>query len=421
MLFSGRRAIQNLEGTPMSVFARILSESFRIFFLATLISAIVLLGVWLWIYSADLMGLGSTEFPFAPAAMHWHAHEMIFGFATAAVGGFFLTAVPNWTGAAGARSRFIGTAAALWLAARIAVWFSGLLPPGVVAIICLAFLPFLGARIAMLLFKRPKPQNVILLAVLALIWAGELLVQADWMGWSWGDSGRGLRVALLALVALIAVIGGRVTPAFTRNAMIRTGREHDLPASGGRLDLAGSAAAIATAGLAALPIPEVIPGAAACIAGVLALIRLARWQSRWTRPFAILWTLHLSYGLLGLGLIALGLSWMGIGSEIAAIHLLGIGGTGGMILSVLSRASLGHTGRPLIAPRPVAIAYALIPSAAVLRWLAPQAGTLEPLLTIAAGLLWLAGFSLALAAMGPILTAPRAPREPAPPVPPHRS
>jgi len=116
-------------------------------------------------------------------------------------------------------------------------------------------------------------------------------------------------------------------------------------------------------------------------------------------------------------LIALGLAWIGVGSEIAAIHLLGIGGTGGMILSVLSRASLGHTGRPLIAPRPVAIAYALIPLAAILRWLAPQTGALEPLLTIAAGLSWLAGFSLALVAMAPILTAPRAPREPAPPAP----
>ncbi|MCE5973803.1 NnrS family protein [Sinirhodobacter sp. WL0062] len=404
----------------MSVFARILSEGFRIFFLATLISAVVLLGIWLWIYSADQFGLGLPEFPFAPAAMHWHAHEMIFGFATAAVGGFFLTAVPNWTGADGARARFLGAAAALWLAARFAVWFSGQLPPLVVALVCLAFLPVLGARLAMLLLKRPKPQNVILLAVLALIWTGELLVQADWMGWAWGDAGRGLRVALLALVALIAVIGGRVTPAFTRNAMIRTGREHDLPASGGQLDLAGSAAAIATAALAALPIPEVIPGAAACIAGALALIRLSRWQGLWTRPFAILWTMHLSYGLLGLGLIALGLAWIGVGSEIAAIHLLGIGGTGGMILSVLSRASLGHTGRPLIAPRPVAMAYALIPLAAILRWLAPQTGTLEPLLTLAAGLSWLAGFGLALVAMAPILTAPRAPREPAPPAPPRR-
>lgn len=401
----------------MPVLARLFSEGFRIFFLLTLLSAVLFLSVWEGLLWNDFFGSGGWSLPILPGPIGWHAHEMIFGFAGAAMGGFFLTAVPNWTGAPAAQRSFIAIAAGLWLLGRIAAWTSALWPAGLVALASLLFVPFLGAKIATQLLKRPKPQNMMFLGILAAMWGGEVLVQADWMGLGWGDEGRGLRVGLLALCAMIAVIGGRVVPAFTRNAMIRTGRETDLPESGGRLDLAGIGVTVALALLAVLPLPEMLPALLALVAGGLTLARLSRWKGLWSRPYPIIWTLHLSYALLGLGYLAWGAAGFGIGAEIPALHLLGIGAVGGMVLSVMSRASLGHTGRPLIAARPVALAYGIVPIAALIRWIAPQATDGEAFLTLFAGILWITAFGLALAAVAPILLAPRMPRPPVGPAP----
>src|SRR5690606_36597932 len=122
------------------------------------------------------------------------------------LGGFFLTAVPNWTGAPAARHMFIALVSALWLAGRLAVWFSASLPPALVAAAALSFLPVLAAQIAVQLVRRPKPQNIMFLGILAIIWLADLLVQADWMGFGWGDQARGLRAGLFGVVALIAVL-----------------------------------------------------------------------------------------------------------------------------------------------------------------------------------------------------------------------
>lgn len=394
----------------MTVLERLFSEGFRIFFLASAAFAVLAIGVWEAVLLRDALGLSLPTLASAAGETEWHAHEMIFGFAGAALGGFFLTAVPNWTGARAARHLFIGTVFGLWLIGRLAVWFSALLPAPVVAIAALAFLPVLGAKIAAQLVKRPKPQNVMFLGILALLWIAELLVQADWMGLDWGDAWLGLRGGLLAICALIAVLGGRITPAFTRNAMTRMGIETGLPDSRKPLELLGIASAMSLPLAVMLGLPASAVGALACVSGLATLARLALWRGLWTRPFPILWTMHLSYGALGLGYLAYGAAQLGLGNEISALHILGIGAVGGMVLSVMSRASLGHTGRPLIAPRPVALAYALVPVAAVLRW----SDTLWPeahlALSIAAGLVWLVAFGLALSALFPILSAPRLPR-----------
>jgi uncharacterized protein involved in response to NO len=150
----------------------------------------------------------------------------------------------------------------------------------------------------------------------------------------------------------------------------------------------------------------------ALIAGASVLARLAFWRSGWTLRRPILWTLHLSYGLAGVGLLAFGLASLNIGSEIAALHLLGIGAVGGMTLSVLSRATLGHTGRPLVAPGPVVIAYVLMPLAAFARFAGGAVPAIHDAATLAAGALWLAAFALTLAALLPAWLLPRPPRAP---------
>lgn len=390
---------------------RLFSEGFRIFFLAACLWAVAAMGVWeawLVVFAAG----GVPDFPAAPAPHLWHAHEMIFGYGTAVLGGFFLTAVPNWTGGKSAPEGFIALAFALWLAGRLAMCESGSLPPLLVAVVDLSFLPVLAAKIAGQLLVRPKPQQLIFLLALSLLWTANLFCHLEWLGVMDDGVNPGLRAGLLTLVAMIVILGGRVTPGFTRNAMVAAGQERRLPWNPGPLAALAIAPALALPPAILIGLPGPLIAALALLAGAAVLLRLAFWRGGWTASRPILWTLHLSYGLAGAGLLAFGLAALDIGNEIAALHLLGIGAVGGMTLSVLSRATLGHSGRPLVAPGPVALAYVLMPLAALLRF----AGGISPEIhmgaTLAAGALWLAAFALTIAALWQAWLLPRPPRAP---------
>ena len=140
----------------------------------------------------------------------------------------------------------------------------------------------------------------------------------------------------------------------------------------------------------------------ALAAGLFQIARVAGWRPGYAVGQPILAALHLSFALVGLGLVLTGLALLGIGNEIAALHLLAIGGVAGMILAVMSRATLGHSGRPLVAPPAVALAYGLLPLAALLRWLAPDlSGEGYMLGLLAAGALWTLAFGLTVAALWP--------------------
>ncbi|MRX50479.1 NnrS family protein [Paracoccus sp. S-4012] len=390
----------------------LLRDGWRVFFVAAGLYAVFAMLVWLLYLGVHAAGGMMSDLPFAAAPHLWHGHEMIFGFATAALGGFFLTAVPNWTGAKSAPARFIGIVAGLWLAGRIAVWFSGDLPLWLVAVVDLAFLPVLAAKVLTQLLKRPKPQNMMFLLLLSLVWTANLLVHLDWMGIA-STEYQGLRAGLLGVCAMIAVLGGRVTPAFTRNALLRAGvDESALPVSRRPAEMAGIALPILTALAALAGLSAGITGTLALAAGSVAAVRLAGWRTARTLGDPIVWALHLGYAMLALGLIAWGLAELGYGFEVAALHILGIGAVGGMTLAVMSRASIGHSGRPLVAPGPVALGYAMIPAAVALRWAASTwPGGFYYIGTLGAGLLWCLAFTLYLIALWPIWTTPRRPAE----------
>ncbi|CUH44970.1 NnrS family protein [Ruegeria atlantica] len=387
-----------------AVITRIFGEGFRVFFLSAGLYGLFVGLVWgLWLTVPYM----APDYGMTPPM--WHAHEMIFGYATAALGGFFLTAVPNWTGAPDARARFIALAAGVWLAGRMAMWFSGMLPPVLVAVIDLAFIPILAAKIATQLIRRPKPQNIIFLMLLSLIWIADLLTHFEWIGLTDDTLQSGLRMGLLALCAMIAILGGRITPAFTRNAMKRAGvSEADWPVSVGALNKAGMGLSLI------LPLSVLasgdweIAGAVALTLGVVQILRIARWRTIWAAREPILLALHLGLGMLALGLILWGLAVLGLGNEVAALHVLGIGCVGGMTLAVMSRAALGHSGRALVAPGLMVVAYCLMAVAALSRWIGAEleAGYLVAML-LSDGL-WVTAFALYLISMWPALTGPRA-------------
>jgi uncharacterized protein involved in response to NO len=389
----------------MTAIRRLFGDGFRVFFLAAGLFAILSMILWEGWLAIHAMG-GDIGLPTAAQPHLWHAHEMIFGYGAAALGGFFLTAVPNWTGTKAAPHLYIAFVAGLWLVGRLAIWQSASLPPGLVAVADLTFVPVLALKVLEQLIKRPKPQQLIFLVMLSLFWCGNLMVHLEWMGLAGDTLWAGLRVGLLTLCTMIMVLGGRVTPGFTRNAMLQSGRKTGLPGNPMPLSVIAIAAALAQPLGHLLGAPVSILGPLAIIAGAAGLLRVALWRGLWTSDKPILWTLHLSYAVNALGFIAFGLANLGIGAEVAALHVLGIGGVGGMTVSVMSRAVLGHTGRALVAPGPVAIAYALIPLAALARFAGSAVPALYTPCILIAGLLWILAFSIFTLSLWPVFWGP---------------
>lgn len=390
----------------------VVSAGFRFFFLAAGIFAVVSLAAWLaWlgIHAANGMIVEST---LAVAPQFWHAHEMIFGYGAAVVAGFFLTAVPNWTGAPVARAGFVATVGAVWLLGRAAVWFSAFLPPELVAVADLMFLPPLIVRVAWNLRRNPQPRNLVFIAILAAFVIANLLVHLEWMGLTDDTVLPGLYFGVLTLAAMITVIGGRIVPAFTRNALRRNGAHARLPTTSPMVDRAGILAAVLVALAVVLELPDAAIGTLALFAALANGLRLAGWCGRDTLGEPILWSLHLGFAMLVLGYLSLAAAMLvDVPSVIGAYHVLGIGAVGGMTLAVMSRAALGHTGRPLVAPAPVVWAYGLIALAALVRGFGTDLfpGWYYTVMFLS-GLMWMAGFALFCIVYWPVLTGPEARR-----------
>lgn len=387
----------------------LLTEAFRTFFMGGATFGVFSMVVWLSWLGVHAAGAVATYVPFSPPPHQWHAHEMIFGYGAAIVAGFLLTAVPSWTGAAPSRAAFVTGAAAVWLAGRLAVLFSGELPALVVLAIDLAFLPVLGLNILMNLLKRPKIQNLIFLGLLAALTAANLAVHLEWANITSDTASGGLKAGLLTLAALIAVLGGRITPAFTKNAMVRSGTETGLPKSRNLADVSGTASAILLALLVGFDPGDMVLGSIAALAAVSNALRLSGWRTMAIVDQPILWSLHLGFAMLTAGYAALAIHWFGFGlSEAASIHLIAIGAVGGMTLAVMSRAALGHTGRPLTVSATITAAYALVALAALVRSVGVSFAPDHYFLMIfVAGGLWIVSFVIFIAVYAPICMAPR--------------
>lgn len=399
-----------------------LTAGFRFFFLAAGLWAVVAMALWLsWL--GGQAGWPVPAYDGGGTPTLWHAHEMIFGYALATVSGFFLTAVPNWTGDRSAPVRFVATVGSLWLAGRLAMLGAAHLPPGLVAAADLVFLPVLAARLARSLLRTPKSQNMLFLALLAVCIAGNLAMHAEWLGWTGGTAGQGARAALLAVLAMIVIIGGRIVPAFTRNALLRAGETRLLPVHRPWAERLAIWPALAVPVLAGLNLPVIGDMALAAAAGLAFVGNAARiqgWRSRATLGDPLLAVLHGGFALTVLAYLALALaSGVGWPDELVALHLAGVGAIGTMTLAMMTRAALGHTGRALAAPAGARIAYGLVALALALRVAAGMhSGSLYLPLAIAAAIAWIAAFGAFLAAYLPILAGPDARRQAAPHLPP---
>ena len=369
---------------------------FRPFYLGGALFAALAMLVWVSeLHGHPLPALN----PWLPG-MLWHAHEMIFGFAAAIVVGFLLTAVRAWTAVTPAEGKSLAALWCLWLAGRVAVAYGS---PWIAIPLDVAFLPVCALVLLRVLLPAKNRHNVFLPIALSLLAVTNLVFllsaasgHVDW-------ALRSAYVAVGFIVLFVTIIGGRIIPSFTVNAV----PGHEVR----RWQFVESSIVPLTL------LPFVLDGfgvtgpvlaVCAAVAGCLHLLRFAGWRPWRVGNRPILAILHIAYGWITLGFVMLALAAVGVLDHSLAIHAFTVGVIGGAIIAMITRTARGHTGRPLVAGRLEVACYALIVLAAVVRVLLP---TVAPQQTAVAldlsATLWCIAFALYFARYVSWLTQPR--------------
>ena len=385
-------------------------QAFRPFFLFGSIFAFMAMLLW----SLQLGGM--IKFSPYGSAIFWHAHEMIFGFVGAIIAGFLLTAVQNWTGIRATHGLQLQILVSLWLAGRILIFQGNLVPPWLTAIIDSSFLLLTALFFAHILISAKQKRNLFLVFVLVLLSIANVLShlsvltnQLYYLQW-------GLQSAVMIILFIMIVITGRVVPMFTANGLNISKVE-----SNGWLEatvLISMALIILLYLTNALKlVPSFWLGTLFLAAAVSNSLRVFRWGNRKIFNAPLVWSLHLSYWFIPFGFLLFSIHHFSYSynlpfglaiSESMALHTLTAGAMGTLVLAMIARVSLGHTGRPLQAKPGLSMAFIMVIGAALLRIL----GQLLPAFLlpglIGAAVLWGLGFLLFVVFYARILTTPRA-------------
>jgi len=391
--------VRSYQGSPL------FSAGFRPFFLLGSLYAGLAILVWMPVFTGELRLVTA----FIPR--DWHVHELLYGFLPAVITGFLFTAIPNWTGRLPLRGKPLILLWALWLAGRLSVTFSAETGWLAAMLIDAAFLLVVAAAAAREIIAGQKWNNLGVVALVVLLFGGNVAFHLD--AHFIGTAETGIRIGIAVVVLLISLIGGRIIPSFTRNWLVRENPGR-LPVPFVRFDkLTVAASAIAL--LLWIVQPDgIATGVAFALVGVLHTGRLGRWAGDRAARERLLLILHIGYAFVPLGFLLGAASVFGQVPAAAGIHAWMAGAAGVMTLAVMSRASLGHTGRPLTASAATQAIYASSIIAAVARICAVlQPAHSLPLLHLAA-LAWAAAFLGFAACYGPTLVGYQKPasREP---------
>jgi len=380
----------------------LLRLGFRPFFLSGAVFSIVAIVLWLLMYkgAVNLLPLGGGYW--------WHIHEMIFGFGCAIIAGFLLTAVQNWTGARGAQGSTLLFLFLLWLAGRGVVLFPDFLGEVLTTIIDLSFLPTVAFILAKPIVAVKQYRNLFFVPLLLLFTFANLEMHlAIYYPDTFTITFAGYAGVIL-VTFLMSVMAGRVTPMFTANGT-KTPKATPLP----WLDKATNGSlAVAMLSLLLQPVvgfSETFFGVLLIIAGIFQTMRWLRWRPWITLSVPLLWSIHIAIKFIAYGLIVLGVSYLIPEVPTNHIwHLLTVGGMGGLILAMISRVSLGHTGRPLSPPKAMTFAYVFITLAALIRAFGPWALPEKTTLFIdISGTFWLFAFGIFVITYAPMLMSAR--------------
>jgi uncharacterized protein involved in response to NO len=370
------------------------SYGFRPFFLGAALWAALAVALWLPQY------FGHLTLPTAFGPLDWHIHEMIYGYVAAAVAGFLLTAIPNWTGRLPVNGYPLAALFGLWLLGRLAIAGSAICGTLLAAVVDVSFLLVFAAVALGEIVAGRNWRNMRVLVVLGVLIAGNIVFHAEVI--RNGSADYGIRIGIAALVGLIMLVGGRIVPSFTRNWLVRNNPGR-LPQPFSRFD----AATIGTSALALvcwIALPQFLAaGILLIVAGLLQTIRHARWAGDRTLADRLVLVLHVAYAFVPLGFLLVGTAiiWPAIFPTSAGIHAWMAGAVGMMTLAVMTRASLGHTGQDLVASLPTQLIYLCALIAALARIIAAFEPSLA-LFHIAAGA-WILAFGGFGVFFGPLL------------------
>lgn len=375
----------------------ILSYGFRPFFLLGSVFAALAVPVWLVMLASGYEAGGAF------LGRDWHVHEMIFGYLGAVIAGFVLTAIPNWTGRLPVSGWPLGALATIWLVGRLAVWGQ---QGGIAFLLDISFLLLLAAAVWREIIAGKHFRGVPVAVMVSLFATANVLfhLQLIWPVLT----GYGERLALAAATLLMALIGGRITPSFTRNWLVKAGAE-SLPRPFGSFDKAVLSMTALAMVLRVVTPDHASTGVALALAGCGLFLHMARWRSLHTVAEPIVFVLHLGYFWLALAPLLMGASTLAPGwiDASTALHALTVGAAGTLTLAVMTRATLGHTGREIgSSPATIGI-YAFVTLASLARIAAPYLpGDYVHWLGVA-GLSWTASYTLFVVVYEPMLVGPR--------------
>ena len=375
----------------------LLSYGFRPFFLLASIFAGLSVPAWLCAYWGEIT-IGGLFQP-----RDWHVHEMIFGYVPGVVAGFLLTAIPNWTGRLPVRGAPLFVLVSAWVAGRVAVLFSAWLGWVPTMLIDLLFLALVLAVALREIVAGSNWRTLRVVALVGLLGLGNGLFHVEVHLYGVADLASRLGVA--AAVLLISLIGGRIIPSFTRNWLMRHDPGARLPAAFGRFDMAVVAAS-AVALVLWIAIPDsVSAGAALAAVGAAHLARLARWAGERTFADPLVLILHVGYAFVPAGFLLTGAASFGLVPAATGMHAWAAA-IATMTLAVMTRASLGHTGRPLHAGTATTAVYAAVIVAGLARIGAAGVPDWSALLLPVSGIAWVAAFLGFAVAFAPVLCRP---------------
>ncbi|WP_299560389.1 NnrS family protein [uncultured Sulfitobacter sp.] len=385
----------------------VLSFGFRPLFLLAALWAAGAMAVW----SAMLAGMFTLPSRFDPVT--WHAHEFLLGYLGAVIGGFLLTAVPNWTGRLPVVGWRLGGLCALWLVGRLAIAVSAYLPGWGVAGADLIFFVVLAVVILREIVAGRNWRNLPVLILLTLLILSNALFHLDAGQGGYAAGGIGLRLGLATVLVLIVLIGGRIIPSFTRNWLVKRGATALPTPPMQRFDKAAIGLTVAVLiGWCVAP-GHPLAGVGLLILSVVHLVRFARWRAERTLVEPLVWILHVAYACIPLGALAMGLAILvpSFISQASALHVWTVGAIGLMTVAVMTRATKGHVGRPLVAGRPTVAIYLVLIGSVISRPAADLVPQMRDVFLTVSATLWIACFAGFVVVYGPMLL--RTKQEPA--------
>lgn len=366
------------------------SQPFRPFFLAATLYAIMVIPTWLVILHVGWSPLASGD------TRSWHSHEMLFGYLGAVLTGFVLTALPNWTGRPSISGLPLQGLFGLWIAGRVAMFVAADLAIWSALVDTLFLLAVAGIAWREI-YAAGNRRNYGVSLILGLFALANFIWHAE--RWVPLPTGLGQRMALALAAMLISVIGGRIIPAFTRNWMTKRAMV-PLPTEFAAFDKVVLAMTAMSLLLWVAWPTTTVAGALLITTGVLHFVRLSRWRGLRTGSDALVAVLHIGYAWLAVSIGLLGLSSIlpELVPPATALHALTAGAIGMLTMAVMSRASLGHSGRPLTATPLTIAGYACVCVGAGIRVFAPILSKEPSAAVLWSGVIWTLGFVLFLVA-----------------------